>query len=27
LLSLYQEGLQQVLAGQTTFEEIRGLAY
>ena len=27
LLSLYQEGLQQVLSGQTTFEEIRGLAY
>jgi len=27
LQSLYQEGLQQVAAGQTTFEEIRGLAY
>jgi type II secretory ATPase GspE/PulE/Tfp pilus assembly ATPase PilB-like protein len=27
LQSLYQEGLHQVLAGQTTFEEIRGLAY
>ena len=27
LLSLYQEGLQQIVAGQTTFEEIRGLAY
>lgn len=27
LLSLYQEGLHQVVAGQTTFDEIRGLAY
>lgn len=27
LLSLFQEGLSQVVAGQTTFEEIRGLAY
>ncbi len=27
LLSLYQEGLLQVLAGRTTLEEIRGLAY
>lgn len=27
LLSLYQEGLTQVLAGETTLEEIRGLSY
>jgi type II secretory ATPase GspE/PulE/Tfp pilus assembly ATPase PilB-like protein len=27
VLSLYQEGLNQVVAGNTTFEEIRGLAY